>query len=106
MTLYVQQQGEGYPLILLHGWGFNHAIWRDCAAEWARHFTVYQVDLPGHGQSPLCDYDWEHLLPVLSKELPARAIWVGWSLGGLLATAMARWQPERGKGIYTSLFRY
>ncbi|OUD14162.1 pimeloyl-ACP methyl ester esterase BioH [Thioflexithrix psekupsensis] len=99
MTLYIKQQGQGFPLILLHGWGFNHAIWEDCAAQWARYFTVYQVDLPGHGQSPLCDYDWERLLPVLAAQLPARAIWVGWSLGGLLASAMARWRPERVQAL-------
>lgn len=47
------------------------------------------MDLPGHGRSeslPL--FDLVEVLERLAASLPARAHWVGWSLGGLIALAM------------------
>ena len=36
MKLFIKSQGQGNPLILLHGWGFNGDIWHDIAARLAR----------------------------------------------------------------------
>lgn len=93
MSLFIKIQGQGKPLILLHGWGFNSEIWNDVAAKLARHWCVYQVDLPGHGRSPMAEYTLPILTKKLAAELPNNSVWIGWSLGGLLAMAMARWQP-------------
>lgn len=93
MNLFIKQQGEGKPLILLHGWGFNGEIWNDMAAILAQNWRIYQVDLPGHGRSALCEYSLPILIEKLAAELPKNAVWIGWSLGGLLAMAMARYQP-------------
>ncbi|MEU4596140.1 alpha/beta fold hydrolase [Nocardia sp. NPDC023988] len=35
------------PLVLLHGSGSNTSAWRGDITEWAAHFRVYAVDLPG-----------------------------------------------------------
>ncbi|MGW5452410.1 alpha/beta fold hydrolase [Nocardia sp. NPDC003979] len=35
------------PLVLLHGSGSNASAWRGDISEWAAHFRVYAVDLPG-----------------------------------------------------------
>jgi len=94
MTVFIQETGAGQPLILLHGWGFNHHIWQPIIAPLAARWRVYQVDLPGHGQSEPCAYQLPILIEKLAAQLPKNAIWMGWSLGGLLAMAMARWQPE------------
>lgn len=92
MNLFIKQQGQGKPLILLHGFGFNGEIWNDIATSVAQNWRVYQVDLPGHGRSPMCEYSLPILTKKLAEELPVDAVWIGWSLGGLLAMAMARWQ--------------
>jgi len=94
MNLFIRQQGSGIPLVFLHGWGFNNHIWEFIAERLAKDWQVYQVDLPGHGKSPLCEYDLPILVNCLTINLPKNAVWIGWSLGGLLATAVARWQPE------------
>jgi len=94
VKLHIEKQGQGQPFILLHGWGFNYAVWQSIVPELAQQYCVYQVDLPGHGKSEMCDYDLPVLLNVLADQLPKHAIWLGWSLGGLLAMAMARWQPD------------
>ncbi len=99
MKLHIQQQGQGAPLVLLHGWGFNHAIWHHTVEQWAQEWTVYQVDLPGHGRSAVAPYQLTEILPQLSRHLPSDAVWCGWSLGGLLAMAMARWQPEKVRAL-------
>ncbi len=94
MNLFIKSQGQGKPLILLHGWGFNGDIWDQVATQLAEHWRVYQIDLPGHGRSPMCQYTLPTLTETLAANLPKKAVWIGWSLGGLLAMAMARWQPE------------
>lgn len=75
---------------MLHGWGFHGGVWDDMAANLGCRYRIYQVDLPGHGRSPVLRgnnlSDWVDLL---LSQLPANAIWVGWSLGGLTALAAA-----------------
>ncbi|MCK5716768.1 MAG: pimeloyl-ACP methyl ester esterase BioH [Thiomargarita sp.] len=96
MRLYIKQQGKGCPIILLHGWGFNGDIWDDMAKRLAQNWHVYQVDLPGHGRSTPCDVVMSNLTQLtqhLAQHLPKEAVWIGWSMGGLLAMAMARWHP-------------
>ncbi len=98
--LYISKQGHGQPIVLLHGWGFNHSIWYQLAPYLAQRYQVWQVDLPGHGKSALYNYDLKVLLPLFAESLPKNAIWVGWSLGGLLAMAMARWHPESVQRLF------
>ena len=46
-------EGEGPPLILLHGFGGDINIWlfnQEALSEAGR--TVYALDLPGHGHPP------------------------------------------------------
>ncbi|OQW94321.1 MAG: pimeloyl-[acyl-carrier protein] methyl ester esterase [Beggiatoa sp. IS2] len=97
--LFVKERGQGLPLIFLHGWGFNHAVWDTIADQLCKNWHVYQVDLPGHGQSPVCEYTFPALTQRLAENLPKNAIWVGWSLGGLLALAMAINQPGRVRSL-------
>lgn len=99
MNLFIKQQGKGKPLILLHGWGFNGEIWNDLAAQLAQSWHVYQVDLPGHGRSPMCEYTLQTLTEKLATHLPDKAVWIGWSLGGLLTMAMARWQSAKVRAL-------
>lgn len=43
--------GDGPPLLLLHGFPQNRAMWRPIAAELARTYTVVAPDLRGYGDS-------------------------------------------------------
>ncbi len=99
MSLHITVLGQGEPLILLHGWGFNGRIWDTTASQLAKQWRVYQVDLPGHGQSPMCDYNLANIAQLLSDALPKDAVWMGWSLGGLFATAVALYHPESVRGL-------
>jgi haloacetate dehalogenase len=43
--------GSGPPLLLLHGFPQNHAMWHLVAPTLSREFTVVAADLRGYGQS-------------------------------------------------------
>lgn len=92
MRLWLETSGRGNDLVLLHGWGMNSAVWEPIIDQLDQHFTVTCVDLPGHGFSTLSDTavsgldDWAN---AIANVVPDNAIWLGWSLGGLLALQAA-----------------
>jgi pimeloyl-[acyl-carrier protein] methyl ester esterase len=93
---------EALPIFALHGWGMNAAVFdplRDAFA--GREFIA--VDLPGHGRrhdEPL-GRTLEPLVREMLAQAPPRAVWLGWSLGGMLALAAAAAVPERVVGLVT-----
>jgi len=92
MKLWHETNGKGNDLVLLHGWGMNSAVWEPVIDRLDQHFTVTSVDLPGHGFSTMPDAgatdlnDWSDAIAAV---VPDNAIWLGWSLGGLLALQAA-----------------
>ncbi len=100
MSLYVSIQGSGPALVLLHGWSLHGGIWRDFLEDLETHFTVYNVDLPGHGKSPYMNQitlaSWVNAVVAVT---PEKADWIGWSLGGLVATGVIDQHPERVKRL-------
>jgi len=43
--------GKGQPLVLLHGWGQNLTMMKFIADHFQKRFQVFNLDLPGFGQS-------------------------------------------------------
>lgn len=86
-NIWWQTKGQGnVHLVLLHGWGLNAEVWRCIDEELSSHFTLHLVDLPGFGRSrgfgamSLAD-----MAEAVLRQAPDKAIWLGWSLGGLVA---------------------
>ncbi|MDP2574856.1 pimeloyl-ACP methyl ester esterase BioH [Vibrio penaeicida] len=101
-SLYWQSFGQGPDLILLHGWGMNGAVWQQTAERLARHFSVHVVDLPGYGHSHQAHAkNLETIAESILQDAPEKAIWVGWSLGGLVATHIALKHSERVAKLIT-----
>ncbi|WP_154115877.1 pimeloyl-ACP methyl ester esterase BioH [Vibrio cincinnatiensis] len=93
--LYWQVKGEGPDLVLVHGWGMNGAVWEQACEQLRDKFRVHMVDLPGYGHSAeFCADDLAQIAQELVKQAPRKAVWVGWSLGGLVATYMALNYPD------------
>lgn len=94
MPLFVRTQGQGPVIALIHGWGLHGGVWDGLVPLLTEHAEVVVPDLPGFGRSRELpdDYDLGALVDALIGAVPAGAVWVGWSLGGLvaLAAAMAR----------------
>lgn len=98
--LAIQTYGAGEPLVLLHGWGFDKMIWQEIVPDLLSLPTPYQlflVDLPGFGDSPCMP--WSQFKTQLLAVLPARFTLLGWSLGGLFATRLAREASARVKQV-------
>lgn len=76
-------------LTLLSGWGVDSRIWQPLAPHWPEGVNVTTPDWPGYGDKPaLSDHTLAATADAMTDKLPADSVWVGWSLGGLLATAM------------------
>lgn len=51
INTYYEVYGEGPALFLLHGFTQSSVSWKPFIPEYSRHFTIYLVDLLGHGRS-------------------------------------------------------
>lgn len=92
-------QGEGPPIILIHGFAASLHDWDELVPELAGSgYASYALDLLGHGDSPKPDsrayhMDWlfEHFLSWMkSLHLTEPAVLIGHSLGGYIALEYAR----------------
>lgn len=90
MSLVVSVTGAGPALVLIHGWGLHGGVWDSVLPLLAARYRVYVPDLPGHGHSrgeAVASLD--DCVAALRAALPAQAVWLGWSLGGLIALRAA-----------------
>jgi 2-succinyl-6-hydroxy-2,4-cyclohexadiene-1-carboxylate synthase len=101
--LNVEQIGSGPPLVLLHGFTGNAANWAPHLDAFSEHFTVYAIDIIGHGESDapvdLTHYRMERAVDDLSAlldrlDLTSIAL-LGYSMGGRVALHLALAVPER-----------
>lgn len=100
MRLYFQAQGEGRPLVILHGLLGSLDNWRSMAKRLAARRRVYSVDLRNHGRSPhsaVMDYavmaqDVRELCAAEDIREPAV---LGHSMGGKVAMQFAGQYPEQ-----------
>lgn len=105
MSPFAIAQGPVQHLVLLHGWGMNAAVWDGLPPALTAHMTQHRIELPGHGESPFgppCDGGPAALLAWADACLaaaPEQAVWLGWSLGGLVALAAALRAPSRFRGL-------
>jgi len=92
----VRTAGRGPALVLLHGWGMHSGVWQSLQPALAEHYRTIAVDLPGHGQSPGgVPSSVPELAAQLAARLPDASTCLGWSLGGLVAMALAAHWPAK-----------
>ncbi|EUC68647.1 biotin biosynthesis protein bioH [Alcanivorax sp. 97CO-5] len=94
---------QAQDIVLIHGWGLHAIVFDDIVPALLAHFRVTVVDLPGMGQSPLPndDYSLDFLAEQVLAIMPQKAHLLGWSLGGLVALALAEKAPERVQSVVT-----
>ncbi|HZV34552.1 MAG TPA: alpha/beta fold hydrolase [Verrucomicrobiae bacterium] len=100
MRLHHQCQGEGAPLLILHGLLGSLDNWQNISRKLSETFRVCALDLRNHGRSPHSDdfsYDvmTEDLLEFLDAQQIGRTRLMGHSMGGKTAMHFALKQPER-----------
>ncbi len=102
--------GNGFPLILIHGFCESKALWKYCEKELSLHYRVIAPDLPGFGESRLIetgismDYFATQVKELLDDLKIDQCILVGHSLGGYVALAFAEKYENRlrGFGLFNS----
>lgn len=99
--LHIETHGTGpTPLVMIHGWAMHGGILAPLVDALADRFTMYVVDLPGHGYSRDSDIPLEPLACARAvAEATPPAIWLGWSMGGLVALVAALNLPEHVRAV-------
>lgn len=83
-------------LVLLHGWGAHSGVWQSVLPILQKSFCITCIDLPSHGHSPeLSDNSIDSWATAVLEAAPIKAIWLGWSLGGMVAQRAAAMAGER-----------
>ena len=98
------RNGGGDPLVLLHGVGLNADAWGAQADTLGRHYTVYAMDTPGHGDStPLPGTpglaDYTDLIATAIETLDYPVLIAGHSMGAMIALDFAIRYPELCRGV-------
>lgn len=109
MQLHYQTQGQGQPLILLHGLFGSSDNWGVVAKHFAQHYQVISVDLRNHGKSPHSATQTyaqmaDDILTLCDSLGLAQILLLGHSLGGKVAMQFATQHPQRmGKLIVVDM---
>jgi pimeloyl-ACP methyl ester carboxylesterase len=105
--LAVVEQGQGVPLLLVHGFPLDHSMWEFQIRELAGHCRVIAPDLPGFGaSSPLTREvqrmeDFADALAGLLDQLGVTEpiVFCGLSMGGYIAWQFWRRHTSRLRGL-------
>ncbi|HZT66217.1 MAG TPA: alpha/beta hydrolase [Acidimicrobiales bacterium] len=108
VDLHVVEQGEGFPVVLAHGFPELAYSWRhQIPALASAGYRVIAPDQRGYGRSSIPeaveDYDILHLTGDLIGVLDAlgeeRAVFVGHDWGAMVVWSLAQLAPERVAGV-------
>jgi 2-succinyl-6-hydroxy-2,4-cyclohexadiene-1-carboxylate synthase len=103
IELNVERAGAGPPLVLLHGFTGSAASWTPHVDAFAGQYTVYAIDIVGHGRSDapvdLAHYRMaqavEDLRALLDRLDLGSITLLGYSMGGRVALHLALAYPTR-----------
>ena len=95
------EQGQGQPLILLHGNGEDGSYFVHQISHFSSKYRIIAIDTRGHGKSPRGDKPFtikqfaEDLYDFMNEKRIAKAILLGFSDGGNIALEFALKYPEK-----------
>lgn len=93
--LHYEVCGEGKPLILMHGWGCDHTTVRSIANAASDSHKIYNIDMPGFGESPEPEQVWgvadyaDLIEKFIKSEKIESPVLAGHSFGGRVAIMLA-----------------
>ncbi|MDQ0337740.1 pimeloyl-ACP methyl ester carboxylesterase [Caldalkalibacillus uzonensis] len=114
--MYYEVEGNGFPLVFIHGMGLSHVNWR-AQVDFFKHrgFKTVTIDTRGHGKSSPTHSSEGKRTPVNHLQANTRDLYqllnkleieecflVGYSTGTLIAQQFVTHYPERVKGTVIS----
>jgi len=105
VELFYTDEGEGRPVLLLHGWACDGTDWAWLDTDLARDHRVIVVDHRGHGRSgPATTGYTPHLFAADAHQLIRalglhQVVVVGHSMGTIIASVLAVERPEVVSGL-------
>ena len=98
-TADVREIGTGPPIVLVHGFPLDGAMWSGVARALATRFHVFKPDLPGRGNSevsaPTSVEGHADFLEALLGQIEGPVGIAGFSFGGYVALALMKRRPEK-----------
>ncbi|MFY9553072.1 MAG: alpha/beta fold hydrolase, partial [Thermoanaerobaculia bacterium] len=99
----IREMGEGPPVLLVHGYPLDGAMWSGVARALSARFRVLKPDLPGRGETSAASEGtidgYADFLASILDHLPDGAGLAGFSMGGYAALALARRRPEKLRAL-------
>ncbi len=105
ITLYYEEQGQGFPLLLIHGLLSDLTSWRYQIEPFSQHYRVIAVDLKGFGKSTKPRHEYRvhshatDLKEFLTKLNISQTHICGLSMGGMVAEVFSIRYPAMVKGL-------
>lgn len=102
--LRIASQGQGLSLVFIHGWGLNSAVWQPCLELLKADFEVITVDLPGFATNKsyqVAEYSLIEIATAIQQAVGKPAVYIGWSLGGLIASQITTRYSQQVLGLVT-----
>lgn len=99
-SIHYTVSGKGPALVLLHGFLETVDMWKDLVPEFSRSHQVVCIDLLGHGKTDCIGYVHtmeemaDAVFAVLNHLKIEKASFIGHSMGGYVALALAELQPQ------------
>ncbi len=91
--------GTGPALVCVHGWGVSSTLWDPLITRTGKQLQIHAVDLPGHGRSSAGAVGLNNWTDAVLDAAPESAVYMGWSLGGLMCLQAAYRHPQRVRGL-------
>lgn len=101
LKVFYRQEGKGFPLLLLHGWGKSSDAFLSLTKLLSRDFTTLSPDLPGFGKTPLPLGIWgikkyAQFVEAFCQRIGlSKVCLLGHSFGGRIAIELASCHSER-----------
>ncbi|WP_157671385.1 alpha/beta fold hydrolase [Francisella halioticida] len=105
INIYYEIRGEGYPLVLISGFGADHITWGKFADKLALKYKIILFDNRGSGQTDCPDQ--EYSMEQLAKDVKnlcdylniEKASFIGYSMGGFIVQQLAHDYSELCENI-------
>ena len=105
IEIHYNDYGNGKPIVFIHGFLEDRSMWNDMIPQLSKSNRIITLDLLGHGQTGCIGYihtmeDMAETILVLLNHLKINnATFIGHSMGGYVALAIAEQHPELINGL-------